>query len=189
MKLLLPRAARRRALRAHLARGGLIAYPTESCFGLGCDPKNPRAVARLLALKERPWSKGLIVIADDFRRVQKLAAPLTPPQRAKALAAWPGPHTWLLPASRRTPPWLRGRHTTLAVRVSAHPVAAGLCRALAMALVSTSANRAGQKALKTAAACRRAFGPEVLVVPGKTGTRRRPSTIQELLSGRVARPG
>jgi L-threonylcarbamoyladenylate synthase len=75
------------------------------------------------------------------------------------------------------------------VRVSAHPVAAGLCRALAMALVSTSANRAGQRPLKSAAACRRAFGPAVLVVPGRIGTRRRPSAIEELLSGRVARPG
>ena len=101
---------------------------------------------------------------------------------------WPGPHTWLMPASRHTPRWLRGRHESIAVRVTAHPDAAGLCRALGTALVSTSANRAGLKPLKTYAACVKAFGQSVLVLPGRIGSRKTPSTIQHLLTGKIIRP-
>lgn len=187
MQLRLPSAALARKLRAHLKAGGVIAYPTESCYGLGCDPRNPRAVARLLALKGRPASKGLILIADRFQRLAKLVSPLTPQQQAAMAATWPGPHTWLAPASSNTPPWLTGRHATLAVRVTAHPQAAGLCRALGTALVSTSANRAGHKPCRTARDCRRVFGDSVLTVAGTVGRRRRPSTIQDLLTGRILR--
>ncbi len=187
MKLRLPSASILRALRAHLARGGVIAYPTESCYGLGCDPRNPRAVARVLALKGRPAAKGLILIADRFERLAGLVAPPTPAQRALTASTWPGPHTWLMPAGRHTPKWLKGRHSTLAVRVTAHPEAAGLCRALGMALVSTSANRSGQKALKTARECRRVFGHGAMVIDGAIGKRRRPSTIQDLVTGKVLR--
>jgi Putative translation factor (SUA5) len=188
MKLRLPSAVLVRRIRAHLRAGGVIAYPTESCYGLGCDPRNRRAVARLLALKQRPVFKGLILIADRFLRLAGLVAPLTPQQQTRVAATWPGPHTWLVPAGRRTPRWLTGSHPTLAVRVTAHPEAAGLCRALGMALVSTSANRSGQKPLRTARDCRRVFGEAVLTVPGTVGRRRRPSTIQDLLTGRILRP-
>lgn len=187
MKLRLPAAALVRRLRAHLQAGGVIAYPTESCYGLGCNPRNRRAVARILALKGRPAFKGLILIADRFERLAGLVSPLSPQQKTQVAATWPGPHTWLMPAGRRTPRWLTGHHPTLAVRVTAHPAAAGLCRALGMALVSTSANRSGQKPYRTARDCRRAFGDSVLTVPGTVGRRRRPSTIQDLLSGRVLR--
>lgn len=174
-------------LRAHFRRGGLIAYPTESCYGLGCDPRNARAVKRLLRLKGRPQSKGLILIAERFSRLQPYLAPLTALQRQTVFPTWPGPHTWLMPVSRKTPRWLRGKYATLAVRVSAHSGAAALCHVLGSALVSTSANRAGLKPLKTHAACLKAFGSQVLVVSGRIGKRKKPSTIQDLASGRVIR--
>lgn len=94
----------------------------------------------------------------------------------------------MLPVSRRCPPWLKGHHRTLAVRVTAHPDAARLCHALGMALVSTSANRSRQKPLKTWRACRLAFGDKVWVLPGRIGKRKRPSTILDPYSGCVARP-
>lgn len=187
MKLRLPPAGLVRKLQAHIKAGGVIAYPTESCYGLGCDPRNPRAVARVLALKGRPAAKGLILIADRFQRLASLISSLTPQQQVTVGATWPGPHTWLMPVGKRAPRWLTGRHPTLAVRVTAHPEAAGLCRALGMALVSTSANRSGQKPFRTARDCRRAFGDSVLVMDGTVGRRRRPSTIQDLVSGRVFR--
>lgn len=174
-------------LRAHFRRGGLIAYPTESCYGLGCDPRNARAVKRLLRLKGRPQAKGLILIADRFKRLQPYLAPLTARQQQAVFPTWPGPHTWLAPVSRKTPRWLRGKHPGLAVRVSAHSGAAALCRALGSALVSTSANRAGLKPLKTCAACFKAFGSEVLAVPGRIGKRKKPSIIQDLASGKIIR--
>lgn len=179
--------ARVRRLRAHLGRGGLVAYATESCFGLGCDPRNRRAVERLLRLKGRPRRKGLILIgsgADQFRRY---LAPMPEALQARLPEWWPGPVTLLLPVSRHCPVWLRGRHTKLAVRVTAHTGAARLCRRLGMALVSTSANRSGHKSLKTAAACRRAFGSQVLVLPGRIGARKRPSTILDPERAQVLR--
>ena len=181
-------AALIREVRAHLRNGGIIAYATESCYGLGCDPRSYRAVRRLLQLKGRPQAKGLILIADRFERLRRYVLPPTPAQRQQIDATWPGPHTWLMPASHHTPRWLRGRHDSIAVRVTAHPDAAGLCREAGMALVSTSANRAGLKPLKTFAACARAFGRSVLVLPGRVGTRKTPSTIQHLLTGKIFRP-
>ncbi len=172
-----------RAIRAHLARGGVIAYPTESCYGLGCDPMNARAVARILRLKRRPKDKGLILIGSEPAQfIPYLAEPPAAWPRY-----WPGPYTLLLPAGRKCPKWLTGRYRKLAVRVTAHPEAAALCRALGMALVSTSANRSGQVMLRSAAACRKAFGARVRVLPGRIGNRRRPSTIIDPTSGGVLR--
>ncbi len=176
-----------RHIRAHLRRGGVIAYPTESCYGLGCDPRKARAVARILRLKGRPRSKGLILIGSDFRQFQAFLAPVPAPLRERFPQWWPGPHTLLLPRSRRCPRWLSGHHGKLAVRVTAHEEAARLCHHLDTALVSTSANRAGRRPLKTAVACRRQFGRRVWVLAGRLGKRKRPSTILDPASGGVLR--
>lgn len=176
-----------RRIRAYLRRGGVIAYATESCFGLGCDPRNPRAVAKILALKGRPRHKGLILIGADIGQFRPYLAPI-PAALARRLADWwPGPHTLLLEKSRRCPPWLSGKFTKLAVRVTAHAEAARLCRRLGMALVSTSANLAGRRSLRTADQCRRQFGRQVLVLAGRVGPRKRPSTILDPLGGAVLR--
>lgn len=175
------------AIRRHLQRGGVIAYATESCYGLGCDPRKRRAVQKILRLKGRPQSKGLILIGSDFTQFRRYLAPVGAGVAARFKDYWPGPYTLLLPASKRCPKWLTGRHAKLAVRVTAHPGAARLCRELDMALVSTSANRAGQPALRTARACRQEFGTAVWVLPGRIGRRRRPSTIIDLASGGVLR--
>lgn len=176
-----------RHLRRFLQRGGVLAYATESCYGLGCDPRNARAVARILRLKGRPRSKGLILVAADFRQLAPYLAPPSAALRGRFPEWWPGPVTLLLPAAADCPRWLTGRHAKLAVRVTAHAEAARLCRSLGMALVSTSANRAGHRPLKSAAACRQTFGRRVLVLPGRIGRRRRPSTILDPQSGSVLR--
>jgi len=176
------------ALRAHLARGGLIAYPTESCYGLGCDPRNLRALKRLIALKGRSAAKGLLLIADHFKRLQPFMRPLAPADRDRLARSWPGPVSWVVPASSACLPLLTGRRPTIAVRVTAHPGAARLCRGLGMALVSTSANTSGKKPAKTAAECRRIFGTRVRVIAGRIGQRRRPSTLIDLATGTVLRP-
>lgn len=174
-------------LRLFLQRGGVLAYPTESCYGLGCDPRNARAVKRVLWLKRRSAAKGLILIAAHPRQLRPYIADLPPTLMQRMKRAWPGPHTWLVPAAHDCPAWLRGGHDSIAVRVTAHRGAAALCRQAGMALVSTSANLSGGKAAKTAAECRRLFGRRVLIIPGRIGARRRPSTIQDLVSGRILR--
>lgn len=184
----LPAQSQIDAARGRFRAGGVLAYATESCFGLGCNPFDVRAIRRILAIKGRPTHKGLIVIAANLQQLRPLIRPLTLAQLATVQRYWPGPYTFLLPASRRVPTLLRGRHDKIAVRISAHGEAAALCRALGSPLVSTSANRAGQKSLKTARACRQAFGREqVLTLQGRIGKRRKPSTIIDLDSGRVLR--
>jgi len=175
-------------LRTHLRRGGLIAYPTESCYGLGCDPRNPRALQRLIRLKGRSSAKGMLLIADHFKRLQAFVRPLSTTDRTRMQHTWPGPVTWVVPASATCPPLLTGGRSTIAVRVTAHPTAASLCRSLGMALVSTSANKTGKKPAKTAAECRRIFGVQVRVIAGRIGTRKRPSTLIDLATGNVLRP-
>lgn len=174
-----------RPLAAHLARGGLVAYPTESCYGLGCDPRNRRAVQRLLRLKGRPQHKGLILIAGRYAQLKPYLQPLTAEQQRALHNAGGQAITWLMPAV--CPRWLRGAHATLAVRITAHAPAAALCNALGMALVSTSANRSGDRPASSYRDCLRRFGAEVLVLPGKIGRRRRPSTIRDWASGRILR--
>ena len=176
-----------RTLAAHLKRGGLIAYATESCYGLGCDPRNRNAVLRLLKLKQRPQRKGLILIAGDYAQLVPYLQPRTPAEQKKLAEDGAQAVTYLMPARPSCPRWLRGAHDTLAVRITAHPGAAALCNSLGMALVSTSANYSGGKSARTYAQCRKLFGDAVWVLPGKTGKRKRPSTICAWASGRIVR--
>ncbi|HMC13157.1 MAG TPA: Sua5/YciO/YrdC/YwlC family protein [Gallionellaceae bacterium] len=176
-----------RRIAAHLARGGLIAYPTESCYGLGCDPRNRNAVQSLLKLKQRPQRKGLILIASKYAQLSHYLQPLSPAEQATLQNDGAQAITYLMPAKSGCPLWLRGGHNTLAVRVTAHREAAALCRALNMALVSTSANRGGGRPARTWADCRRRFGRKALVLPGRVGRRKKPTTIRVWADGRIVR--
>jgi L-threonylcarbamoyladenylate synthase len=171
-----------------LKTGGLIAYPTEAVYGLGCDPLNEKAVKRLLALKQRSWQKGLILIAGDYAQLVPFLEPLTPILEDRVFASWPGPVTWLLPAKPETPYWLRGKSNQLAVRVTAHAGSATLCDYWGGALVSTSANLSGQRPAKNAFQVRRALGQTIdYILPGEIGERQRPSEIRDALTNTVLR--
>lgn len=176
-----------RRIAAHLRRGGLIAYPTESCYGLGCDPDNRAAVQRLLRLKQRPQHKGLILIAARYRQVARYLLPLTPDEQAKLQNDGAQAITYLMPARPSCPRWLRGAHDTLAVRLTAHRQAKQLCLAANSALVSTSANRSGQRPARTYAECQHLFGRKVWVLPGRVGKRKKPSTIRAWTDGKIVR--
>jgi L-threonylcarbamoyladenylate synthase len=182
------KAALRRRIRAHVARGGLVAYATASCFGLGCDPGNPCAIERLLRLKRRRKQKGLILIADRFSRLAPFVQVPENDGRRRLELVWPGPHTWLIAASPKTSRGVRGAHTKVAVRVDAHPDARAICAIVGSALVSTSLNRAGFQPIRTYREARRQFCANVLVVPGKIGNAKTPSTIQDFDTGRTVRP-
>jgi L-threonylcarbamoyladenylate synthase len=169
--------------------GGIIAYPTEAVYGLGCDPFNADAVLRLLALKQRPMAKGLILIAAGLDQLAPFIEPLTAQDLATVNATWPGPVTWLLPARPETPTWLRGEHDTIAARVTAHPLAAALCRACGQALVSTSANLTGHRPATTTLQLRRQFGHQIdYVLSGSLGGERRPTSIRDLATKKLIRP-
>ena len=175
------------SIHRYLKRGGVIAYATESCFGLGCDPLNYRAVKLILSIKNRPQKKGLILVAADLAFLAPYIAPLTQPELNQLNQIWPGPTTVLLPASPSIPHWITGNNKTVAARVSAHTDTARLSHALHMAIVSTSANRSGKVPCKRFQHCIRAFGNKVMVLPGRIGKRKRPSTIMDLKSGKIFR--
>jgi len=166
-----------------LLGGGVIAYPTEGVFGLGCMPDDPLAVARLLSIKQRDVAKGLILIAAERRQLEAWidggAAGLPDPQT---------PTTWIVPASAGVPDWVRGRHTGLAVRLTTNPIARRLCLAVDSPLVSTSANIAGRPVARNRFVLRRRFGACVdYVVAGDCGPASGPSEIRELSTGEVLR--
>lgn len=168
----------------HLRRGGLVAYPTEAVYGLGCDPLNPKAVAELRALKQRPAAKGLILIAADFRQLEPFMAPTDSVIREKLLASWPGPTTWIVSASHWVPSWLRGEQGDIAVRVTSHEPAAALCSAFGGPIISTSANPSGSPPARTEIKTRRYFpGANLAYIPGATGDLRRPTAIYDARSG------
>lgn len=173
-----------------LHAGGVVAYPTEAVYGLGCDPFNEQAALRLLTIKGRDINKGLIVIAASHDQLQPLLQPQSESTLAPVLASWPGPHTWILPANPLVPFWLTGGGGGIAVRVTAHPVAAGLCTAFGGPLVSTSANASGRPPAKSALQARRALGKHVdYFLGGATGGNPRPSEIRDARDGRLLRSG
>jgi L-threonylcarbamoyladenylate synthase len=173
---------------AALRHGGVIAYPTEAVYGLGCDPFDEAAVARLFELKQRPPAQGVLLIAADFAQVEKFIGAAPPEAIARARATWPGPQTWVLPRSAQTPAWLTGTHDGIALRVTAHPPAAQLCRAFGGALVSTSANRHGEPPARTAAEVRSAFGGELAyILDAPAGGLERPTPIRNAIDGEIIR--
>lgn len=173
---------------AALHSGGVIAYPTEAVWGLGCDPADELAVQRLLDLKIRPRHKGLILIAGCESQLEFLLSGLSKAQRATMQLSWPGPTTWLVPHRDRVPSWIHGEHDTVAVRVSDHPVVRALCDCWGGALVSTSANRSGGQAAREQFQVRRYFGDELdYILPGRLGGSDRPSVIRDLQSDRIIR--
>jgi len=179
----------RRAVEA-LRSGGVIAYPSEAVYGLGCDPLEHAAVQRIFALKQRDADKGLILIASDISQLLPFMAPISAAVMKTLEASWPGPVTWVVPAAAALPFWLSGGRDTLAVRVTAHPIAAALCQAAGMALVSTSANKSGQPPARTALAVRAQFGAGVdCILPGAVGGLSKPTEIREALTGKVLRAG
>ncbi len=169
----------------------VIAYPTEAVFGLGCDPDSEKAVNTLLALKQRPWQKGLILIAANYEQLKPYVndAALSDAQREAIFSCWPGPVTWVIPAHPETPRWLTGSFDSLAVRVSDHPLVQQLCSEYGKPLVSTSANLSGQEPCRTTEEVRMQFGVSLPVFTGLVGGRLNPSEIRDALTGKQFRQG
>ena len=174
-----------------LQRGGIIAYPTEAVYGLGCDPYNNQALARLLHLKQRDPAKGLILVAADYQQLSPFVAENLPAHTLEKMqASWPGPVTWLVPAAPWVSPLLRGNHSSIAIRVSNHPLVIALCNQLGYALTSTSANPQSHTPARTALRVHQYFGNKLdYVLAGSLGGRQQPSEIRDALSGDVIRTG
>ncbi len=173
-----------------LKQSGVIAYPTEAVYGLGCDPDCELAVHKILTLKQRHWSKGLILIAADFAQLKPYILPLHSTLEQNILDTWQQKQviTWLLPAHPKTPKWLTGTSDKIAVRVTHHPIAAKLCHIYGKPLVSTSANLNGKTPAKTAFKVRKMFKQQLdYIVTGEVGQRQKPSEIRDALTQQILR--
>ncbi|MEW9625194.1 L-threonylcarbamoyladenylate synthase [Rhodanobacter geophilus] len=178
------------AAAALLHAGGVMAYPTEAVFGLGCDPHDPAAFAKIFALKQRPATQGVLLIAAEFAQVERYIDFVQVPAAvlARVRASWPGPHTWIFPRSAAVPGWVAGAHAGIALRVTAHEPAAALCRAFGGALVSTSANPHGAPPAKDAPTVRGYFGDTLDgLLDAPLGAQDRPTTIRDALTGAIIR--
>ncbi len=171
-----------------LRDGKIIAYPCEAVFGLGCDPGNDAAVRQLLALKGRPATAGLILIADCFDRFEPYIRPVSEEFRQRAFSSWPGPVSWLFPRADGVSDWLAGNHDTIALRLTAHPVCRALCSAFEGAIVSTSANPTGTEPARSVGRLEEYFDSFLCgIVEGALGGDEKPSEIRDLASGAVIR--
>lgn len=191
-----------------LKAGQLLAYPTESVWGIGCDPYNEAAVQQILAIKNRPQAKGMIVITDSVERLAPLLASLNEMQHAPILESWQTDsehtdlqyrqaHTWLLPIpqvlANRIPAWITGQHPTVAVRVIAHPIIRGLCQQLVSPqnpfglVVSTSCNPSGQPPASTFSEAYHYFGQQISYLQAETLGYTLPSQIRDAMTGSILR--
>lgn len=171
-----------------ILRGGIIAYPTEAVFGLGCNPVDTSAVIRLLRLKKRSMEKGLILVAADINQLETFVSIPTAAIRKKICDTWPGPVTWILPANPGVSVVLTGTHNSLAVRVSAHPIVQALCREIDQPLVSTSANLESAPPARSALSVQRIFGQEIdFILHGSVDPLANPTEIRDAVTDEIVR--
>ena len=165
-----------------LEAGNVIAYPTEAVYGLGCDPLQESAVLRLLALKQRPVEKGLILIAANF---EQLAPYLIYDEEIfkKVHSTGTDAVTWVIPCQSWVPKWITGNHHSLAVRVTKHPLSKALCKYFDAPIVSTSANPSNKQPAVTALQVRNYFSRQKIhLLAGTTGGNKMPSTIYDAVT-------
>lgn len=173
-----------------LRNGGVIAYPTEAVWGLGCDPLDQSAVHRILAMKHRRQDMGLIMIASNISQFEPFLSGLPTPYLQRLEDSWPGPQTWLVPNNGAAPCWVTGGRETLALRVTRHPIAAALCQKYGGPLISTSANPHGRPPATSRLKVELYFHSLLdAVVPGPLGGMQKPTPIINLLTGETIRTG
>ncbi len=174
-----------------LKKGGVIAYPTESIYGLGCAPLDQAAIEKLLRIKQRPVNKGLILIASNLNQLKPFIQPLHrigESAASRVISSWPGPYTWILPAKKWVPSWLTGEHRSIAVRITNHLTAKNICERFNSPIVSTSSNRHMCAPTKTHIATRRHFHDQIdYILPGRIGIENKPSQIRNAITGDIIR--
>ncbi len=188
-----------------LQQGNLLAYPTESVWGIGCDAMNEQAVLQILAIKNRPIAKGMIVVTDSVVRIEPLLAELTEQQRATVLASWQVSKknsrkqatTWLLPIPKDIgiPQWITGKHNSVAVRVIAHPLIQQVCANMLSEsnpfafIISTSCNPSTLEPAKTMEEAKSYFAKSTNVnyLQGQTLDYELPSQICDGVTGKIIR--
>lgn len=171
-----------------LKQGGLIAYPTEAVYGIGCLADKTETIERLLRLKQRPIEKGLILLAADLTQLDTYIKPLDSGLQSKLMASWPGPTTWIVPARTHTSRLIRGQFDSIAIRISDHPIVQAICQQCSQPLISTSANITGKAMSYTPLEVRLHFSDQLdYILNGPLGDNLTPTTIKDALTDQVLR--
>lgn len=165
-------------LKRFIANGGVVAYPTESCFGLGCDPKNFRGIKKLNILKKRPVTKNFILISSELRQIKGIVKEFNKKQIKMLYTKWPGPHTWLIKANHKCPSWLKS-NDKVAVRIPDLNTCQDLLTSIGMTITSTSANKTKQRPIKNYREACRQYGQGIHIIKGRIGKNKKPSQIQD----------
>lgn len=171
-----------------LQQGGIIGYPTEGVYGLGCDPFNPSAISALYALKKRSLNKPFILVASTTDQILELIDLHEITEAQQIFARWPSAITWVFPLSELGKAKLHTDHTSIAIRVSQHPVIQALCTRWGKPVISTSANEANHPPIKTYDQMVAEFNT-LFVLPGKLGSLLGPTPIFDAKTGDVLRQG
>ncbi|NTW57876.1 MAG: threonylcarbamoyl-AMP synthase [Nitrospirae bacterium] len=160
---------------------GVIAYPTDTFYGLGADPRDPEAVKRIFAIKGREAGQPILLLLHDRSEVAAWASAVTPSAERLMERFWPGPLTLVFPAAPHVLPELTGGSGTIGLRVPGNELTRELLRNLGTALTGTSANRSGGRNPRTAEEVMREVGDRVdLVLDGGATTGDRPSTVVDV---------
>ena len=171
-----------------LKQGGVIAYPTEAVFGLGCLANNVYAINKLLKLKKRPVNKGLILLAYDFTQFGPYIYPLEKTILKKIQSTWPGPATWIVPAPTQTSSLIRGQYHSVAIRISAHPIVRALCQQCQSPIISTSANITDNKMTYNSTEVYLQFKDQLdYILEGSLGKSNKPTVIKDALNDKIIR--
>ena len=174
-----------------LKQNEVIAYPTEAVFGLGCNPQSETAVRKLLALKQRPEEKGLILLASDLKYLLPYIDETRMTEQAWQSLEQIGEQaiTWVVPVKNTVPSYLTGKFDSIAVRLCNVPAVVELCEATGFALTSTSANLSGEPPCRSAKEVIDQFGQDFPVLHADTLGREKPSEIRDIFSQQIFRQG
>jgi L-threonylcarbamoyladenylate synthase len=170
--------------------GGVIAYPTEAVWGLGCDPFNAEAVFDVLSLKNRSVDKGLILIASQIEQFDFILKDLPESYIKKLRLSWPGPFTWIVPTNEKVPEWVSGKHDGIAIRVTKHPLVCALCDQVGGPIISTSANPQAKPAATSRSQVEKYFrgNPRLqYITKGQIGDSSKPSLIRDIRTDQIIR--
>lgn len=175
-----------------LSQGGVVAFPTETYYGLAVDPDNETALSRLFQVKNRPWYKPVLLLIHDLSLLDSLVTAIPEAYRPLIAQHWPGPLTLIFPARAGLSSYLTGGTETVGIRISPHPKALALGRAFGKAITATSANLSGRHPARFAAEVVSAFGSDIdYVIDGGKTPAGPCSTIVGLYGGKLCllRPG
>ncbi len=172
---------------AHIIKhGGIIAYPTDTVYGLGCDPYNPHAIDLINTIKQRPADKQFILLAANIEQIRSLV--LLDEEQEKIIAQSTQPTSWIINASKNAPSWLIDKYNTITIRISNHPDVKYLCNVLGHTIISTSANPSGKTPARNALELHKYFHhiTDKILISNKKQTSK-PSKIIRLCDNRVIR--